>query len=145
MAKKLYVKLQTPTVEMPITTMDAAGTETTMFVGFKRYDLTEIVERIAQWELLESIEDLVKAEIIYIREVAVEIHDDTSDKITPYIIKDTRTEKKIDGLWDTSEECYTIVIDKLFNSPPCKTAIINTFNSIFLNAAVTTREAELGN
>lgn len=145
MAKKLYVKLQTPTIEMPITAIDAAGVETTMFVGFKRYDLTEIVERIAQWELLDSIEDLVRAEIIYVKDISVEIEDDETGKITPYLIKDTRNEKKIEGLWDTPEDCYQLVITKLFNSPPYKLAIIDTFNNIFLNTAAKTREAELGN
>ena len=41
MAKKLYVKLQTPVTELVLNATDAAGVKDSLTVGFKRFTITE--------------------------------------------------------------------------------------------------------
>lgn len=42
MTKKLFVKLQTPSIELKVKATDASGTTSEVLVGFKRYDLSQL-------------------------------------------------------------------------------------------------------
>ena len=79
MALQLYVKLQTPTIELQVKAKDASGSKDTFIVGFKRYDLKEtegkftslqdILEDVQNENNLnsEALNKFVKSEIVYMK------------------------------------------------------------------------------
>lgn len=142
MAKKLYVKLQTPSIELPLTVKDAGGKEATLRIGFKRYDIKDMEGKIAEWQKLDNMEDVLENEILYLLNAEVEIDED--DIISTYVIKDTRTEKKNEGLWDDEKGCLALLLKKYMNSLPWKNGMFEVFNKTLSNMD-STREAELGN
>lgn len=141
MAKKLYVKLQTPSIELPLMVRDASGVESTLKVGFKRYDIKDIEAKTEEWNSLANMDEVITNEILYFLNAEVEVDEDGI--ISSYIVKDTRTEKKNEGLWDDSKGCLELLIKKYMNSLPWKEGLFDLFHKTLINKD--TREAELGN
>lgn len=142
MAKKLYVKLQTPSVELPLTVRDAGGKEATLHVGFRRYDIKDMEAKVAEWQKYDDMDKVLEKEIIYFLNAEVEIEED--NEISSYIVKDTRVEPKNDGLWNNEKECLALLLSKYMNSLPWKNGMFELFNKTLTNMD-STREAELGN
>jgi hypothetical protein len=143
MSKKLYVKLQTPVIELKVTAKDAANTQDSISVGFHRYDIPTMEEKIVSWQNLTDFDAVVKAEIAYICNAKVEIEDTKTGKVEELIV-DTRTAEALPGVWETPKECLEVMIDKYFASLPWKTAIFATFNIAITNAS-SYKEDSLGN
>ncbi len=135
MAKKLFVQLQTPVIEMPVTAIDASGKKARIIVGFKRHTLTE-VEKIFTSLKDESIttdfEQLVKSDILYLKEITLEVQDVDTGTNSLLIIKDTREAKSSDD-WNTPEECLAVLLDMYFDSAPWKKKILQTYETVLMN------------
>ena len=145
MALQLYVKLQTPTIELQVKAKDASGSKDTFVVGFKRYDLKETEGKFtALQEILEDVQNennlnsdalnkFVKAEIVYMKAAKLELYDNIKDTIKELSIPDTRTAKPVETLWETSDECLDVLLDLYLASAPYRVSLISAMQKALLN------------
>jgi hypothetical protein len=143
MALQLFIKLQTPTIELPVRAKDAAGTKDSMLVGFKRYELTQSQEKLnTLQELLKEAESanslnstlldsFIKDEIVYIKQAKLDLADNGVSK--ELIVSDTRTVKPIADLWGTGEECLSVLLEMYLSSAPYRLALILATQKALLN------------
>ena len=139
MALKLYVKLQTPTIELKVSAKDIAGTKDSIQVGFKRYPVTEAQVKIAElqdiWKELSESSDttpdtkkfdkFLRDQIVYIKGFEGETQDSTDGSVKKLSVTDTRTVKPIETLWDTPEECLVVLLDMYLGSPLYRDSLYN--------------------
>ena len=147
MAKRLYLKLQAPTIDIKAVAMLANGLTEEFIVGFKHYDIDMLEKRIESWKDLESMDKVLQDEIVYFKNVKAQVEDDETNEITEILIEDTRKvidKDKSEGLWETPEECFKHVLDKIFKSIAYKTAIYSAFNASITNGT-SYKEDSLGN
>ena len=148
MAKRIFVKLQTPIIELPVTAIDASWEEQTIIVGFKRYSLTELQVKIdaynaATQATTETDSYLVK-EISYIKNGILEAYEvDKAGEIIPdspvetVIVEDTRTVVPNEFFQD-SASCLAVLLEKYVASAPWK----NSLYKALLNALLNTTYSE---
>jgi len=134
---KIRTKLQTPTVEIPVKPVDAAGQKDSFIIGFVGYgakeadvklnELTSIYndENIEAGLRNVTIEEIIRKSIVFIKHLSLPIED--GDKTYTLNIADTRTAKEFEGVWTSPEECLSICLDVLFESQACRFAIINAY------------------
>jgi len=134
MALKLYVKLQTPTIELKVAVKDVAGSKDNISVGFKRYEIApaqvklermkEIFDITKDDEVAGSklLDDFVTAEIVYIKGASLSLEDNGSAK--ELNISDTRTAKPIADLWDNGDECLAVLTSMYLSSTPYRLALV---------------------
>ena len=144
MTIRIFAKLQTPTIELKVQALDAAGTKDSILVGFKRYEITQAqVKLLALQELLSNIKDdsdadqkvldaFVKEEIVYIRQAKLDLEEDGKNK--ELIIQDTRTTKPIAGLWEDSDGAIDALTDLYLASSPYRLALILATQKALFNS-----------
>ena len=144
MTIRIFAKLQTPTIELKVQALDAAGTKDSILVGFKRYEITQAqVKLLALQELLANIKDdsdadqkvldaFVKEEIVYIRQAKLDLEEDGKNK--ELIIQDTRTTKPIAGLWEDSDGAIDALTDLYLASSPYRLALILATQKALFNS-----------
>ena len=145
MALQLYVKLQTPTIELQVKAKDASGSKDTFIVGFKRYDLKETEGKfISLQDILEDVQNennlnsdalnkFVKAEIVYMKAAKLELYDNIKDTTKELSVPDTRTAKPVETLWETSDECLAVLLDLYLASAPYRVSLISAMQKALLN------------
>ncbi len=175
MATRLYVRLQTPTIELPIEAKDVAQTKDKFIVGFRRYELDPTQKKFEALQVLqrqsfaiarekvrasrvptaeeqeaidkeEKIEivmteqeaelattNFIKAEIVYLRDVKLQLIDDETGKTINLIIPDTREAKPNADLWNTPDECLDVLLSLYLSSAPYRLALLNTMQKALLN------------
>jgi hypothetical protein len=138
MAKQLFIKLQTPTVELPVKATDASGSTGEIQVGFKRYNLDELKTKFDNPTKLEAETDLefFSKEIIYIKNAVLEIYDNDV-YLEDLVIEDTRTAKPNEFFQDP-KEALAVLLGYYLNSSPWKNALLKAqqealFNTITLD------------
>lgn len=146
--KKLFIKLQTPTIELKVTAKDVAGDKDSFLVGFKRYDIKESDKKLKLFqEALEDqleastnesestkIEDFIKDNVVYLKNISVDIIDE-DEKPTKLSIPDTRKAKPVVDLWDTEEECLEALLDNFLASAPYKSTLISSMQKALFNTS----------
>jgi hypothetical protein len=133
MAVKLNLKLQTPTIELKIQAKDPSGAIDTILVGFKRYGFAEAKEKFESFSSSdELIDDVLKQEIVYLKQMKLSLEDE-SGKSKELVITDTRTQKPVESLWGTPEECLSVLVDALLDSAPYRGSLIEAMNKALLN------------
>jgi len=142
---KLSVKLQKPTIELPVKAKDAAGEVDTIKVGFKRYEqkdsqaklkkLQEILKAEEENEELttEQLDRAIAEEIVYIKDVNLELEDD-NNKVKKVHIADTRTATPIPTLWETSEECLAVLTELYLASSPYRVGLLSASMKALVNS-----------
>ena len=153
MATKLFIKLQTPTIELKLTAKDSSGVSDSFFAGFKRYDLDDAQKKIEQLEAVFSsaketaslnqkeLNSFIKNEVIYLKGITLELaNEDGSFKNYP--IADTRTAKPYEGLWESPEECLAVLLDMYLSSAPYRLSFITALNKALFNAEYSDGEAK---
>ena len=147
MALKLYVKLQTPTIELKVSAKDIAGTKDSIQVGFKRYPVTEAQVKIAElqdiWKELSESSDttpdtkkfdkFLRDQIVYIKGFEGETQDSTDGSVKKLSVTDTRTVKPIETLWDTPEECLVVLLDGFLECAPIRVSLQNALTKALVN------------
>jgi hypothetical protein len=145
MALQLYVKLQTPTIELQVKAKDASGTKDSLVVGFKRYDLKETEGKFkALQSILEDIQDennlnsetlnkFIKDEIVYLKSVKVEVYDKEKETTKELSIVDTRTTKPVETLWETPDDCLDVLLGYYLASAPYRVSLISAMQKALLN------------
>lgn len=146
MALQLYVKLQTPTIELPIKAKDAAGNRDSFFVGFKRYPLKEakiVLDKLQELyndykdspdEFATKLDSLIKKEVVYIKGIKLDTIDDTTGRVSELHIPDTRQAKPIETLWASPEECLDVLLDHLLECGPIRVSLNEAMTKALLNS-----------
>lgn len=143
MALQLYVKLQTPTIELPVKVKDSSGAKDSILAGFKRYPihesqakldtLSELIRAESDEEADHSeINKMVKSELVYLKQIKLDLEEDGRAK--ELAIPDTKSVKPHAGLWETSDECLAVLLDLYLNSAPYRLALILTMQKAFINS-----------
>lgn len=152
MAVKLFVKLQTPTIELKVEAKDVSGSKEYINIGFKRYEIKEAEAKIEQLKTVsEDFKNLdtnevikfIKNEVVYIKQAKVELFDDELNLPKDLVISDTRTVKPNEGLWGTPDECLAVLLDLYLASAPWRLSLIIALQQALIN--VDYKEAELKN
>lgn len=125
----LVIRTQAPTVELPVVSKDGSGSSNKILVGFKRYDADEGGSRLDEYNNIvqaddfdisksEELADFIKEEVVYIKDITTETYDESTGKSSKLKISDTRKATKLDGLWESSDQCLAVLLDSYlsFNS-----------------------------
>lgn len=140
---KLYVQLQSPSIELKVTAKDPAGIKSSMTVGFKRYESKEGAEKLE--ELKDLYQDQVSAgtsdtedlfeffsnEILYLKQAPLVIEVDGKPK--PLVIQDTRKAKPLEEVWETPEECLDALLALFLRSSPWLSSLSQAINKALSN------------
>jgi hypothetical protein len=143
MAKKLYIKLQTPVIELSIEAKDASGIQDTLLIGYKRFEITESKDKLEQCQKLilaeendsskvSDLNNFVKSNISYLKNVNLEISND-EDKLDKLSIDDTRLVLPNDTLWESADECLDVLLDAYLASFPWRVSLILGMQKALLN------------
>lgn len=144
MAVKLFIKLQTPTIELKVSAKDAAGTKDSFVAGFKRYELAtaqtkleqlqEIFESVSKGNTLDSKElnTFIKNEIVFLKQIKLDLADENGNA-KELAISDTRTVKPNEGLWESADECLAVLLDMYLGSAPYRLSLITALQKALLN------------
>ena len=145
--KQLYVKLQTPVIELTVKAEDSSKTKDSMIVGFKRYPLEEADKELKKFQQLleeqldsmqegtsdlEEVNNFIKSQIEYIKQAHVVIHDEAG-KESELTVADTRKAKPNDGLWDDADSCLDALLDLYLSSTPYRSSLITALQKALLN------------
>ena len=134
MTIQIAIKLQTPTIELPVKAKDASGAKDTILVGFKRYPIDEaqvkldlvqdLLDSADKAKNLESTEldTFLTNEIVYIKQIKLDI--DENGKPRELSIPDTRQAKPIADLWENGDECLSVLLKMYLSSAPYRLALI---------------------
>jgi hypothetical protein len=181
MAINIYVKLQTPVVELTIEAKDASGKKDKFVAGFKRYEINEANSKLKELEYLQkqiylnnkeildqkyeyltstkveqndtvkaeiteeaadkAINEFIKGEISYLKNVTVDIVDNGVAKELK--IADTRTVKPNEPLWGTPEECLSVLVDSFLACAPFRGSLITMQQKALFNLDY--KDAEIKN
>lgn len=145
MALQLYVKLQTPTIELQVKAKDASGTKDSLVVGFKRYDLKEtegkfkalqsILEDIQEESNLnsETLNKFIKDEIVYLKTAKLELSDSETKTTKELLVADTRAAKRVETLWETPDDCLDVLLNLYLASAPYRVSLISSMQKALLN------------
>ena len=118
---KLKLVIQTPSIELPVTSKDGAGKKQTIIVGFNRYVTEKGLEKAKIYDSLtadkeediflnEELKDFVKNEVLYLKKASVTIMDEDTGKTRVKHISDTRKVDPEPSLWANSEECLQLLL-----------------------------------
>lgn len=155
MTLNIYVKLQTPSIELKVSAKDSSGKTDSIIVGFKRYELSiaekKIKELVSAWEssIKEDASDadkltfeiFVRNEILYLKNLKLTLVDDKSVE-RELAISDTRTAKIYEGLWDTPDACLSVLVNLYLSSAPYRLSLLTALQKAFLNADFEAAEAK---
>lgn len=150
MAKKLFVKLQSPSVEIKVTSAESADNQTSsIIVAFKRYPVDKIQAKLDTFTEAaklseEAAVEFIKSEILYIKDASVDIYDDSTFEFIETIkVEDTRTAQPVADFWEDSDSCLTVLTDNYLLSAPWKSAFSDAFIKAVINRDF--KEAEVKN
>jgi len=152
--KQLFVKLQSPVIELPIVSKDSSGAKDSFLVGFKRFEVEESEKELHKFQSLlkEQMEaakeedssgryvqaystesdEFIKDKIVYIRQATLGVYDSETDKTTNLTVADTRKAKPND-FWENEEGCLDALLNLYLASSPTRSAIIAGMTKALLN------------
>jgi hypothetical protein len=143
---KLFVKLQTPTIELVLSAKDASGQIDKLTVGFKRLEAEDASKKLLELQKIfqtqaDSVEDIdttaidafVVAHVAYFKKVNLVTIDD-NDQQSSLSILDTRKAKPFAGRWETPEECLAALLDMYLASSPWRPAFNEGVQKALVNA-----------
>jgi len=142
MTVSIKLKLQTPTIELPVKARNAAGASELFKMGFKLYDveetrkkfkeLTDIQQRITEDNPgTEELDKFVQSEVVYVKGLAIDVIENGSERTIN--IADSRTAKPIETLWADEVECKDLLTSVALTSAPYRVAILQAMQKAFLN------------
>jgi hypothetical protein len=146
--KRVFIKLATPSVELPIRITDVNGETAKFTAAFKRYsEEGAVMIRKAADAVIEpsspyaseqahadAIKAFMKAEILYVKDLTVMSEDELGKPEVFKVVEDSRTETEKELQGETS--CLDFLLDMLFASPLWSSALIKAFYSLHYNVAL---------
>lgn len=150
---QLFIKLQTPTIELKVTAKDASGAKDNFLVGFKRYELKETDAKLkALQEIMEEatkgdslvqteLDKFIKNEIVYLKQIRLDLVDEKGNP-KEYNIQDTRSVKPYETLWESPDECLAVLLEMYLASAPYRVSLIASLYKALLNNDYSEAEAK---
>lgn len=143
MAQKLYIKLQTPTIELTVKAKDVSGAKESIIVGFNRYEVKESQDKLTKLQellaeandnpTLTTLDNFIKNEVVYIKQAKLELADSETGRSSDLVIADTRIAKPNDSLWVTPDECLAVLLDLYLSSSPWRLSLILALQKALFN------------
>lgn len=138
------LRLQAPSIELPVIARDASGATETIILGFKRYDVEDTRKKFkALSEIHERITDdnpdpteldaFVREEILYVKKANIEVTDNETGATRNISVPDSRVVKPVEALWESSEECVSLLLSAYLTSAPYRVSILGALSKAFLN------------
>ena len=134
MAQKLFIKLQTPTLELTINAKDGGGTSASILAGFKRYPSEVGEAKLKEFQELlnrgddvgkNSINTFLSNEIVYLKKVPIIVEDSETGVSKEILVKDTRDAvKPNETLWDNPADCLVVLLEHFMESNPWRVSLI---------------------
>ena len=161
MARQLYVRLASPTIELTVEGVDGGGKKAFIVAGFKRYPIKEAAFKLQELDKLrEEINAQVEAEVsdteldtsrldAFLKDNVVYLLDETlltldgSGKEGKLKIKDTRLASPEEDFWETPEECKDFILDMYLDSLAWRLGFSNKLSDALINTKF--EEAQLKN
>lgn len=144
---EFYVQLQTPTIEVLIEAEDSVKKKDSLTAGFKRYESKKADEILKQLqnsseENLDNENKIIKDNIIYLKNVTIDIYDngDFKEKL---VIKDTRN-PPVSPFWENADQCLSALVDHFLASTPWKVSFSIGFMKSLANINLD-KEAKIKN
>lgn len=146
--KQLFVKLQTPTIELTVKAKDSSGAKDSAVFGFVRTNLEESDKELKVFaELLDEqlenakegvintkdVNEFIKSKILYLKQAKLEVYDEDTDKTVELQIPDTRKAKKNEDFWEDAGECLIALLDLYLSASPWRSSIINALQKALVN------------
>lgn len=148
MSKKLFVKLQAPTIELEVkSTADPANEKASIIIGFKRFDLKNLEAKLNSFNealkaSLENADEFVKNDIVYIKNAIVEIYDEDTFALEETIeIPDTRIATPT-SFWGDAKECLSVLVEHYLSSAPWKGPIYEAYGKAISNFEIKEEQAK---
>ena len=150
---QLFIKLQTPTIELKVSAKDASGAKDNFLVGFKRYELKEtdaklktlqeIMEDATSGDSLVQIEldKFIKNEIVYLKQIRLDLVDEKGNP-KEFTVQDTRSVKPYETLWESPDECLAVLLDLYLASAPYRVSLISSLYKALMNNDYSEAEAK---
>lgn len=160
MSKQLFVKLQSPTIELQVKAEDSSDTKAVITVGFKRYELDKTNIKLLDLQTLLSnhldlltskqdgesvdqsdldqtskdVDNFIYEHVSYIKKAKLDMIDDSTGEASELIVNDTRKAKPVEDFWENAEECLTALLDMYLASSPWRSSFIASLQAALLNA-----------
>jgi len=146
--KQLYVRLQTPVIELTVKAKDSSGANDKIVVGFKRYNLEEAEKQLKEFQevieqqledmqegtaISEEVNSFIKDKVVYIKQAKLEIYDTEADKTVELVIPDTRKAKPNEDFWESPDECLDALLDLYLSAAPWRSSLITALQKALLN------------
>ena len=143
---RLYVKLQTPTIEIKVKAKDSSGMMDKLTVGFKRYEATESAHQLKLLQGLfedqvgkdnddidtAELDSFIKGQIVYILQANLILVGDDG-KESSLSVLDTRKAKPVADRWESSEDCLDVLLDLYLASSPWRSAFNDALQKALVN------------
>ena len=150
MALKVFVKLQTPTIELKVEAKDASGNKDSILVGFKRYEVKQTEEKLKNLQTvlenadsdISKLEEVIKNEVVYIKNAKVILVDDEKGTEKETHVQDTRTAKPVETLWGDPDECLAVLLDLYLASAPYRVSFMTSMQRALINNDFDSAEAK---
>lgn len=160
--KKLYLALQTPTIEITLEAIDGAGKKDTVIVGFNRYDsetgktllkefqgllgeTSEEMDEEATKVIADKIQAFVVKEVSYLKKVSLKVGSEGEKKLHALVIPDTRLEKEREDFWETPEEALETLLELLLSADLWYSEFVGGVIQALSNIELKAEEEELKN
>lgn len=158
--KKIYVRLQEPTIELVVKGVDGSGKTAKTTVGFRRYDLDGSSEKLKELDQIRQdirdksegetdsskidaseLDKFIQDNVLYFLNESL-ITEDEQGRLGKLGIKDTRTVKPIEGFWETPEECKTFILEGYLNSAAWRFSFSESLTRALMNTEILSEETD---
>lgn len=142
----IYIALQTPTVEIPVTSgKDCTGTKAELTAEFRRYPSDQADKLIAEFDanmndkesdsavVVAKMRSFIKGQIVALKDIPLIKVDDLTGKQTPWKLDSTRNAKDEEALWGSAENCLDFLLDMLLDSTPWSASLISAMYAALTN------------
>ena len=160
--KKLYLALQTPTIEVKLEAVDGVGKKDSVIVGFNRYDsetgkklledFQDLLGEVSEERNEEAIKAVIEKtkvfignEIAYLKNVSLKVGSEGEKKLASLVIPDTRLEKVREDFWETPEEALEVLTTLLLSADLWYSEFVGGLVQALSNSELKVEEEELKN
>lgn len=154
MKRQLYVKLQTPSIELTVEGIDGGGRKASVLVGFRRFEIAEASDKLEELEALrKEVQDQIEAGtkdkeldtsgldkflasnvLYFLNEELLTV--DENGKQGKLKIKDSRLAPPEEDFWETPEECKEVILGMYLNSLAWRTGFSLKLQDALVNTQI---------
>ena len=102
-------------------------------LGSDRDDLNTPEPKLSKEEAINKLDDFLRNEIVYLKNVNGLVKIDENGNEKEFSVSDTRTQKPIEPLWGSPEECLSVLVDSFLESAPYKGSLISAQQKALAN------------